>query len=326
MKQSAPAVKAATIAPARPRSASLDASLHEHERHLWGLCYRLTGSAAEADDLVQDTFVRALERPPARTEEPLRPWLVRVALNLGRDALRRRRKRAYTGPWLPAPVETEGEDAVPSVEVPGTDARYDLLESVSFAFLLALEALTPKQRAVLILRDVFDYSVEETAAALGLSLPNVKTTHHRARRALEPYDASRRPPSPAVAAESQAALVRFLQALAAGDAATVEGMLAEDARSVNDGGGEFHAARKVISGRARVARLFLGLTRLGSGALRVEIRTLNGLPAVVFERTARPGDAPRFVIQCELDGEGKIATLYTVLASTKLSAVRPLSA
>ncbi len=79
----------------------------QHRRFLWGLCYRLTGSAADADDLVQETFVRAIELPPARLGDPLRPWLVRVAVNLGRDLLRRRRRVPYKGPWLPSPIETD---------------------------------------------------------------------------------------------------------------------------------------------------------------------------------------------------------------------------
>src|SRR5918912_770572 len=113
----------------------------EHRRFLWGIGYRMTGSAADADDIVQETFVRAMERPPRRTDEPLRPWLVKVALNLSRDVLRRRRRRDYTGPWLPSPVPTD-EESLPSYE-PATPteespvARYEMLESISFAFLLA---------------------------------------------------------------------------------------------------------------------------------------------------------------------------------------------
>src|SRR6267142_4849309 len=111
----------------------------EHKRFLWGLCYRMTGSAADAEDIVQDTFVRALEKPPADMQAPLRPWLVKVALNLSRDQLRSRRRREYFGPWLPSPVTTE-EDGPLQVEEPTAPdwspvARYDLLESVSFAFL-----------------------------------------------------------------------------------------------------------------------------------------------------------------------------------------------
>src|SRR5438128_12126286 len=86
---------------------AVDALYEEHRRFLWGLCYRMTGSAADAEDVVQDTFVRAIEHPPGRTNEPLRPWLVKVALNLARDLLRRRRRREYVGPWLPSPIETD---------------------------------------------------------------------------------------------------------------------------------------------------------------------------------------------------------------------------
>src|SRR5207244_2976494 len=170
-------------------------------------CYRMTGSAADAKAVVQDTCVRAIEHPPGRTNEPLRPWLVKVALNLARDLLRRRRRREYVGPWLPSPIETDVsrqsvaggpanlESDPPSHEPATLEGRYDLLESVSFAFLVALDRLTPSARAVLLLRDVFDYSIKETAAALDRSEANVKTTHHRARRAMAGYDSARHLPS-----------------------------------------------------------------------------------------------------------------------------------
>src|SRR5512144_3416748 len=106
----------------------------EHRRFLWSLSYRMLGSASDADDVVQDTFMRALERPPQRLDEPVRPWLVKVALNLSRDHLRRRRRRDYVGPWLPSPIDTSDEPAPPSHEpsIDGTrtlEGRYDLLES-----------------------------------------------------------------------------------------------------------------------------------------------------------------------------------------------------
>ena len=139
----------------------------DYRRFLWSLSYRMTGSAADADDVVQDTFVRVMEHPPARVDESLRPWLVKVALNRSRDLLRRRKRRDYVGPWLPSPIPTDDEPAPPShepvVEGRTLEDRDDLIESVSFAFLIALEQLTPTQRAVLLLREVFDYSVAETA-------------------------------------------------------------------------------------------------------------------------------------------------------------------
>jgi RNA polymerase sigma-70 factor (ECF subfamily) len=275
-----------------------------------------------------------MERPPPRTDEPWRPWLVRVAMNLGRDALRRRKRRAYVGPWLPSPIETGPDgghpgDDPPSVEIeaegrPGTEARYDLLESVSFAFLLALEALTPRQRAVLLLCDVFDYSVKEAAAALGLSEPNVKTTHHRARKTLEPYDRARLRATPELAAKADAALQRFLQGLMAGDVAAVEALLAEDVRALNDGG-EFLAARKPIVGRAKVALAYVKLSRGAQAGLRVEIRRLNGLPALVAEQPAVGKLSPRYTLQCAVDAEGRIVAVYTVLATRKLTALAPIA-
>ncbi|HKX28697.1 MAG TPA: sigma-70 family RNA polymerase sigma factor, partial [Blastocatellia bacterium] len=186
----------------------------EHERFLWGLCYRLTGNAADADDLVQETFIRALKSPPARTDEPWRPWLVRVAINLGRDLLRQRKRRGYDGPWLPSPIEAGAEalesEVGPSDERGDPAARYDLLESVSFAFLLALEALTPTHRAVLLLRDVFDYSVKESASALEITEQNVKTTLHRARRIMLNYDKSRPLPDQALSEQSRQVMERFM--------------------------------------------------------------------------------------------------------------------
>src|SRR5215510_13806324 len=140
----------------------------EHKRFLWGMCYRMTGSAADADDIVQDTFVKVLERPPKDMKSPLRPWLVKVAINLSRDQLRRRRRREYFEPWLPSPVLTDDENLPSQLDQSSSSetspvTRYDLMESITMAFLLALEALTPAQRAVLLLRDVFDYSTIETA-------------------------------------------------------------------------------------------------------------------------------------------------------------------
>src|SRR3712207_9524854 len=105
----------------------------------------MTGNAADAEEVVQETFVRALESPPPDARRPLRPWLVKVAMNLCRDLLRRRRRAPYAGPWLPSPVPTEdltdGGDEQPAAPEDSPTARYDRLESVSVAFMLALEAL-----------------------------------------------------------------------------------------------------------------------------------------------------------------------------------------
>ncbi len=310
--------------PAAPPAADLESVFDEHRSFLWGVGYRMTGSAADADDVVQDTFVRALERGPADRSRPWRPWLVRVAVNLARDLLRRRRRRRYEGPWLPSPVPTErllesaGGDADPA-------SRSQLLESASYAFLLALEALTPNQRAVLVLRDVLDYSVAETAEALSLGTSSVKTTLHRARRALD--RAAERPRirlDAATAARTQDALGRFLTALAASDVAAIEALLRDDVRETSDGGSEFVAAKVPVVGREKVARFFVNIARMEAGVPAVSFVSLNGLPALIVtiegdrERYAR-----RFVVRLELDEDGRIAELHSILATEKLTAVFP---
>jgi RNA polymerase sigma-70 factor, ECF subfamily len=298
----------------------------EHRRFLWGVSYRMTGSAADADDIVQETFVRAMEHPPQRRDEPLRPWLVKVALNLSRDVLRRRKRREYVGPWLPSPIDTAGEPAPPSHEptVDGRETleeRYDLLESVSMAFLVALEQLTPRQRAVLLLRDVFDYSVKETADALDLSEPNVKTTHHRARQSMAAYDGHRVRPTATVQDASRRALFQFLQRLQANDVAGVEALLADDVKTTTDGGGEFRSALRTIVGRDKVARFYFAVSSVGQGHT-ARVMTLNGLPAAVIDTAVVPPRvAPRSVMQVHVDAAGRIRHIYVVSATSKLSAL-----
>jgi RNA polymerase sigma-70 factor (ECF subfamily) len=295
----------------------IDEVYREHGRFIWGLCYRMTGSTTDADDLLQETFARALASPPPDTSSPWRPWLVRVAVNLARDRLRRRKREPYVGPWLPAPIDT-GEETADDVD---PEQRYGLLESVTFAFLLACEALTARQRAVLLLRDVLDYSVEETARALDLSVPNVKTTHHRARAAMEKYDAARRPPTRLVQEENRAALERFLAALSSGDLASVEAVLDPGAITVNDTAGDYRAALRVVIGSSRVARLYLGLMKKVPPS-RVALRTLNGLPAIVAEIDgAAPRVAPRVVFRCDVGPDGRITQVHAVIARAKLHAI-----
>lgn len=311
---------------ASPLSDAAAREFDTHRRFLWGLAYRMTGSAADADDIVQETFVRAIEHPPAMRDDGWRGWLARVATNLSIDALRRRRRQAYIGPWLPALIETTDEATPPGYEIASADQstehRYDLLESVSFAFMLALEELTPRQRAVLILRDVFDYTLRETAAALDMSVANVKVTHHRARVAMRRYDGARVIPTKSHQQRSAARLAEFMRHLQNGDVAALEAMLTDDVRFLSDGGGEFAAALKPILGREKVVRLLFGLVAKGPADARVDVRMLNGEPAIVAESTVPARWAPRFVTRIDLSADGRIREVHTIVASAKLTDVR----
>ncbi|WP_408888449.1 sigma-70 family RNA polymerase sigma factor [Myxococcus faecalis] len=306
----------------------LEEAAREHERYLWGLCYRMTGVAADADELVQETFARALASPPARHEE-LRPWLTRVAVNLARDSLRRRRREGYVGTWLPSPLETGDEEVPPAVEarLPGggsTEGRYELLESVSFAFLLALEALTPKQRAVLLLRDVFDSSVREVAQALGMSEAHVKVVHHRARAAMAAYEGERCVPTRDLQQRTLAALEGFMAALLERDVAAAEALLSVDVKALSDGRGEVRAALVPVVGARRVLTFLTKLMELRGSPRAVELQWLNGLPALVMilAPAKDPMLATRAVVRVDLGADGRIAHIHSVLAERKLANIR----
>ncbi|MGH3054588.1 MAG: sigma factor-like helix-turn-helix DNA-binding protein, partial [Gaiellaceae bacterium] len=169
---------------------------------------------------------------------------------------------------------------------------------------------------------VFDYSVRETAEALGMSEPNVKTTHHRARAAMRRYDRDRRIPTRLLQERTREVLGQFMASMASGDMQAMESLLADSVRAVNDGAGEFHAARKVIVGPQRVARFHYNIGYRRQTSAHFTVRMINGLPAVVGEfADGRPGEPPRFVMQCEVDANGRITQLLSVVASRKLTAI-----
>ena len=293
-------------------------------RRLWGLAYRLTGNGADADDVVQESFTRLIEKPPP-AGQPARPWLVRVVVNLSLDALRKRRRRVYPGPWLPSPVEAPDVEWLDSFAAPeaDTEARYGLVESASYAFLVALEALGPRERAVLLLRDVLGWSAAETGALLGTTEGNTRVVHLRARRTLADYDRARCVPTPELRARHRETLERFLAALFAQDAAAVESLLAESVRTETDAAGEFTALAETLVGRARVARLYLSAALMRrAGEPRIAIRDVNGLPAaaIALGKPVRR-QAPRSVLRIELDDSGRIALIQVVLAPKKLARV-----
>lgn len=295
-------------------SATTTEALYEaHGDYLWGLAFRMLGVRADADEVVQDTFVRLLRAEPDRTRQ-MRPWLVRVSMNLARDRLRARKREAYVGPWLPAVTDAA---ATGPDELPG--ARYTSLESLSLGFLWAAEQLDDVQRGVLVLRDVLGHSVRETAAALELTESNVKVITHRVRTRMRGWEASQRRSLAVPHEQVIDAMRRFFGSVAAGDRAGAEMALAEDVRLLSDGGGEFFAARKPVIGAAKVAGFYVKIASGEVGVPTIEMRTLGGVPTLIVRRPEADGKtAPEACLQVELDDAGQISRIYSVLATAKV--------
>ena len=278
----------------------------ERERgRLKRLAYRMLGQVGEAEDAVQDAWLR-WTRAPADVADPA-AWLVRTVTRLCLDRLRRARaeRAAYRGPWLPEPL----------IE-PFADDPVERAEDVSVAFLLALERLSPLERAVFVLREAFDEDYAAIAETLGRSEAAVRQLAARAK-------AHVREAKPRYAVDRGAAerLARaFLAAAASGDARGLSAVLAQDAVLVSDGGGKRKAALRVLVGREDVIQFFQAIAwrqgGMGASARSVRLARINGLPGAVLELD----DGPQ-TIALEPGPDGRIAAIYTVRNPDKLAHV-----
>lgn len=240
---------------------------------LFGLAYRMLGEASEAEDVVQDAYLRWARSESVEVPEA---WLTKVVTNLCLNRLTsaRARREHYVGPWLPEPVFTPDGQLGPLETVEQRD-------SLSLGVLVLLERLTPPERAVFVLREAFDYSHREIAEILDVEESHARQLYRRAREHVgEP-----RKRFTASVAQRTKIVERFLAATMKGDVASLERMLAEDVVSWADGGGKATASRRPVVGRANVTRLFSGLPRLPRTAqARLSIELVNGDPAVaVYE-------------------------------------------
>jgi RNA polymerase sigma-70 factor, ECF subfamily len=270
-----------------------------HRARLRAIAYRMLGSIADAEDAVQETALRWHRADRAQVDKP-EAWLTRACTRVSIDLLRRRRREAYTGPWLPEPADE------PAAEAPA------LAESLRLAFLLMLERLTPHERAAFLLREVFDTPYDEVAAALGVSEPACRQYVSRARR----HIAEERTRF-AVAPRAEIDLMtRFGTALAAGDLAGITALLATDARMVSDGGGKVLAALNIVSGAEKVARFFVGIAGKAPPDLLWSPAMLNGAPAVVGEAGGRIFG----VLSIATDGE-RITSVFLQRNPDKLAGV-----
>jgi RNA polymerase sigma-70 factor (ECF subfamily) len=289
-------------------------------RYLWDLCYRATGSAADADTLLRDSFSSAVEHPPD-SDADWRPRLTRSAAILAMDALRLRTRRKYIGCWLPSPCET-GADASRAPRPPASSGgpRYDAVESGSMAFLVALEALAPRERMMLLMCDALGAEPYEAAATLDLTSPTARAALQQARHKMQAYDAAHEAPTAASQAHTADVLRDCLSHLQNRDAGRLEKMLAPEARLCFDGGGEFVAPHAPVAEPARIARILLKFAK-GADPIHFGFRMLNGMPAALGTSPGRARWARLFVFRIEIR-DSLVTDVQAIMASAKLTAVR----
>jgi RNA polymerase sigma-70 factor (ECF subfamily) len=280
--------------------------LERHRPRLFGIAYRMLGDVHEAEDAVQEAMLRWHREERSGVESP-EAWLVAVTTRLAIDRLRRAEteRAAYQGPWLPEPVTDERWSP---------DRGVELASDLSMAFLVLLERLAPEERAAFLLREVFDADYADVARALGKSEAACRQMVHRAR---ERVRTGRR--RVAVPAEAQEELfARFVAALERDDEGAMLALFAEEATFTSDGGGKVPAARKVVAGPERIARLVLGLQRKFAALYGVQRRVvrLNGEPTLLTFAVGRIVSTTSFAT----DGE-RILAVYNVLNPDKLRRV-----
>ena len=266
---------------------------------LFGIAYRMLGTRAEAEDVVQEAWLR-LER--AGPVDSVDGFLVTAVTRLSIDHLRsaRVRRERYVGPWLPEPLTTPEEDPARQVE---------RAEALSLALLRVLDRLDPVQRAVFLLREVFDYPYEDVARVVGRRVDHCRQLARRARERVR----EERPPVEADPAEHERLLERFVAAADAGDLAGLEALLAEDVVLLSDGGGKVPAALNPVRGRDRVARFMVGVRKKATGDVSVRLARANGLPAALVYVDGRLGSLLALDVR-----DGRVATVFSVRNPDKL--------
>jgi RNA polymerase sigma-70 factor (ECF subfamily) len=295
-------------------------TLSRYRRFMWDFAYRATGTIADADTVLRECYSRAVHPPVATHQSDAERFLSSGAARIALETLRQRKRRQYVGCWLPAPVET-GNAASPGRRPDSTvSPRYDVVESGSTAFLLALETLEARERILLTLCDALGFAIQDAAAALELTSATGKTALQSARRKMQQYDAAQVPPTTDIQASVAAVLHEFLSQLQEYNLPALEKTLASDARALFDSGGEFVAPAGSVFGCETVARLLARFTER-SGPVNFSFRMVNGLPAALGHAKARARWASRFVLAIEVS-DGLVSRVHTVLASSKLTAIR----
>lgn len=273
---------------------------------LFGAAYRLLGSAADAEDVVQEAWLRFAEVPLEEVREP-RAYLLRTVTNLALNQLRtqQRRREEYVGPWLPEPVSS-----LPGAAAPAPDEAAVLADDVSLAMLVVLEQLSPLERAAYILSEVFGYPAPDIARTLDRSPAAVRQLISRARA----HVASRQARNQVDPALHKRITEQFLQAATTGVVEPLLGLLAPDVILTSDGGGQKSAALRPILGVEKVLRFLLGVTSKPDTPFQLHVAQVNGLPALV---AVDPDGAVDTVASFRIDG-GLVREIFLVRNPDKL--------
>lgn len=308
----ASAVRPATLGGVEPDARTGTEAVFLAERpRLVGLAYRILGSRVDAEDVVQEAWLRlGRVTDPTELDRP-EAWLTRVVSRLALDELRtaRRRRERYVGPWLPEPVRAPVAGAGASPD-PATHA--ELAETMTVGFLRVLERLEPVERVVFLLADVFRVPYDDIAATVGRSPEACRQVASRARRRVAD---ERRRVAPTGRPPAEVAAELFA-AVSAGEVREVVRLLADDAELVSDGGDAVHAARRPVVGAERIARFLVNVTaRLAD--LRPELVDLNGAPGVILWRS----DGPEVAVGVEV-ADGRVVAVHLVRNPDKLAALR----
>ena len=286
------------------KEANRDVAVFEELRpRMFGLAYRMLGSVADAEDIVQEAFLRWRNAEDVR--EPA-AFLTTVVTRLSIDHLRsaRARRERYVGPWLPEPLLAD--------HAPDAAEAAELSDTLSMAFLMVLESLTPSERAAFLLREVFGYGYGEIAELLHANEANVRQLVHRAKQ----HVGEGRRRFEADKEQQRELLGRFLLAVSAGEVGALAEMLAQDAVCYTDGGGEAQAARRPIHGAIKIARFITGVAKNLPPDLESVVVEANGAPAVLLRSQAGPWG----VITADA-AEGKVQAIYVLLNPNKLAAI-----
>jgi RNA polymerase sigma-70 factor (ECF subfamily) len=304
-------------------------AFEQYRRLLFAIAYRMVGTAMEAEDIVQEAYLRYRSAPATRIDN-LKAYLTTITTRLCLDYLKaaQTQRQSYVGIWLPEPTlgdealaepSTIGASAQPVDPAPSPAEVITQQESISMAFLVILEQLSPVERAVLLLRGVFDYDYPEIATMLGKSEANCRQIFHRAQAQVH---AQR--PRFEVAPETHATLVnRFMEAVQGGDLDGLLHMLTEDVTFASDGGGKAIAVLNKLMSPAKVARFFMTLATKGAGQYTVATRQINGrLGVLLYSLEGNLETVFSFqVVQDETNpaGGARISNIYAMRNPDKLA-------